>query len=123
MGYAPLLELLEPAIEAGHRRLAVIGIPCQIYALRALEKELDLEHLVVIGTPCSDNTTTENFHEFLSLLDAAPETINYLEFMPDFQVSCALKTAQNGAFPFCSSPLLICATTSSRSPAGPASIM
>ena len=43
MGYAPLLEQLEPAIAAGHKRLAVIGIPCQIYALRALENELDLE--------------------------------------------------------------------------------
>jgi coenzyme F420 hydrogenase subunit beta len=84
MGYAPLLEQLEPAIATGHKRIAVIGIPCQIYALRALENELDLDHLVVIGTPCSDNTTTENFHEFLSLLDDNPERINYLEFMPDF---------------------------------------
>ena len=38
MGYAPLLELLEPAIAAGHKRIAVIGIPCQIYALRALNR-------------------------------------------------------------------------------------
>jgi len=37
MGYAPLLALLEPAAKAGHKRIAVIGIPCQIYALRALE--------------------------------------------------------------------------------------
>lgn len=40
MGYAPLLALLEPARAAGHRRLAVIGIPCQVYALRAMEREL-----------------------------------------------------------------------------------
>ena len=32
MGYAPLLALLEPAREQGYRRLAVIGIPCQVYA-------------------------------------------------------------------------------------------
>ncbi len=38
MGYAPLLALLEPAKEMGFKKLAVIGIPCQIYALRALEK-------------------------------------------------------------------------------------
>ena len=105
MGYAPLLELLEPAIEAGHRRLAVIGIPCQIYALRALEKELDLEHLVVIGTPCSDNTTTENFHEFLSLLDAAPETINYLEFMPDFHVERRFENGAQRRIPFLQLPI------------------
>lgn len=105
MGYAPLLELLEPAIAAGHRRLAVIGIPCQIYALRALEKELDLEHLVVIGTPCSDNTTTENFHEFLSLLDAAPETINYLEFMPDFHVELRFESGAQRRIPFLQLPI------------------
>jgi len=37
MGYAPLLALLETARDKGHRRLAVIGIPCQVYALRAME--------------------------------------------------------------------------------------
>ena len=68
MGYAPLLALLEPAIARGYRRLAVIGIPCQVYALRALEQELGFERLYVIGTPCSDNTTTEKFHAFLDLV-------------------------------------------------------
>jgi coenzyme F420 hydrogenase subunit beta len=68
MGYAPLLALLEPARAAGHKRLAVVGIPCQVYALRALEAELGFDKLYVIGTPCSDNTTTERFHEFLALL-------------------------------------------------------
>jgi coenzyme F420 hydrogenase subunit beta len=55
MGYAPLLALLEPARAKGYKRLAVIGIPCQVYALRALEQELGFERLYVIGTPCSDN--------------------------------------------------------------------
>lgn len=86
MGYAPLLSLLEPARDAGFRRLAVIGIPCQVYALRALEAELGLERLYVVGTPCSDNTTTERFHAFLALLDDAPERISYLEFRADFRV-------------------------------------
>lgn len=86
MGYAPLLALLEPARAAGHRRIAVIGIPCQIYALRALEAELGFERIHVIGTPCSDNTTTENFHRFLALLDDRPDTISYLEFRADFRV-------------------------------------
>ncbi|MFN3825185.1 MAG: Coenzyme F420 hydrogenase/dehydrogenase, beta subunit C-terminal domain [Pseudorhodobacter sp.] len=86
MGYAPLLALLEPARAAGHRRIAVIGIPCQIYALRALEAELGFDRIFVIGTPCSDNTTTENFHRFLALLDDRPETVSYLEFRADFRV-------------------------------------
>ena len=40
MGYAPTLAALEPAAAAGHKRIAVIGIPCQVYALRAIEAEL-----------------------------------------------------------------------------------
>jgi coenzyme F420 hydrogenase subunit beta len=51
MGYAPLLALLEPAREKGYRRLAIIGIPCQVYALRALEQQLGFDRLYVIGTP------------------------------------------------------------------------
>ncbi|ABD53217.1 Coenzyme F420 hydrogenase/dehydrogenase, beta subunit C-terminal domain [Jannaschia sp. CCS1] len=86
MGYAPTLAALEPAIAAGHTRIAVIGIPCQVYALRQIEQTLGLDRLYVIGTPCSDNTTTENFHHFLSLLDDAPETISYLEFRADYKV-------------------------------------
>lgn len=86
MGYAPTLALLEPARAAGHRRIALIGIPCQTYALRALETELGFERVYVIGTPCSDNTTTENFHTFLNLLDERPDAISYLEFRADFRV-------------------------------------
>ena len=86
MGWAPTLALLEPARAAGHKRIAMIGIPCQTYALRALEADLCLDALYVIGTPCSDNTTTESFHTFLRLLDKAPETISYLEFRTDFRV-------------------------------------
>lgn len=86
MGWGPTLALLEPARAAGHRRIALIGIPCQTYALRALEAELGFDRIYVIGTPCSDNTTTENFHRFLALLDAAPDTISYLEFRADYRV-------------------------------------
>lgn len=86
MGYAPILALLEPARAAGHKRIALIGIPCQVYALRALEAELGFERIFVIGTPCSDNTTTENFHGFLKLLDPKPETISYFEFRADYRV-------------------------------------
>ncbi|MCU0621525.1 MAG: Coenzyme F420 hydrogenase/dehydrogenase, beta subunit C-terminal domain, partial [Gemmatimonadales bacterium] len=86
MGFSPLLALLDEAAARGYRRLAVIGIPCQVHALRALEQELGFERLYVIGTPCSDNTTTANFHRFLGLLTDRPEAVTYLEFMPDFHV-------------------------------------
>ena len=105
MGYAPLLALLEPALAAGHRRLAIIGIPCQVYALRALERELGFERLYVIGTPCSDNTTTERFHEFLALLSGAPETISYLEFRADYHVELRFDDGARQEIPFLKLPI------------------
>ncbi|MCO4054221.1 MAG: coenzyme F420 hydrogenase [Bosea sp.] len=105
MGYAPLLALLEPARARGHKRLAIIGIPCQVYALRALEAELGFERLYVIGTPCSDNTTTENFHVFLQLLDAAPETITYLEFRADYHVELRFSDGRTREVPFLQLPI------------------
>lgn len=105
MGWAPLLALLEPAVRAGHRRLAVIGIPCQVHALRALEAALGLEKLYVIGTPCSDNTTTERFHEFLALLDEAPETISYLEFRADYRVEIRHDDGRVRTVPFLKLPI------------------
>jgi coenzyme F420 hydrogenase subunit beta len=105
MGYAPLLALLDVAKEKGYKRLAVIGIPCQVYALRALEKELQLEKLYVIGTPCSDNTTTENFHEFLNLINTKPDTITYLEFRADYHVEIRYNNGEKRAIPFLMLPL------------------
>lgn len=105
MGYAPLLALLETAQAQGFTRLAVIGIPCQIYALRCLEAELGLERLYVIGTPCSDNTTTENFHHFLSLLEEDPASITYLEFRADFKVELRFTDGRTRLIPFLSLPI------------------
>jgi coenzyme F420 hydrogenase subunit beta len=105
MGYAPLLALLEPAKAAGHKRLAVIGIPCQIYALRQIEAKMGFERIYVIGTPCSDNTTTENFHEFLGLLTDRPETVTYLEFRADYHVELRFNDGRRQAIPFLKLPL------------------
>ena len=105
MGYAPLLTLLKPAMEKGYRRIGVIGIPCQVYALRALEEELGLERLYVIGTPCSDNTTTEIFHRFLALLDEASETITYLEFRADYHVELRFEDGRVRTIPFLMLPI------------------
>jgi coenzyme F420 hydrogenase subunit beta len=106
MGYAPLLAALEPARAAGHRRIAVIGIPCQVYALRALEAELGFDAITVIGTPCSDNTTTARFHDFLALLDDRPETISYLEFRHDYRVELRFDDGRAPRFvPFLKLPI------------------
>jgi coenzyme F420 hydrogenase subunit beta len=109
MGYAPLLALLKPARERGYRRLAVIGIPCQVYALRALEAELGFERLYVIGTPCSDNTSTARYHEFLALMaqqvGTTPAAITYLEFRADYHVELRLADGRRHAVPFLCLPL------------------
>ncbi len=105
MGYAPVLALLEPAIAAGHRRIAMVGIPCQVYALRAIEKTLGLERLYVIGTPCSDNTTTENFHAFLARLTDRPEAVSYLEFRADYRVEMRFDDGSVRLIPFLKLPL------------------
>ncbi|HUN91888.1 MAG TPA: Coenzyme F420 hydrogenase/dehydrogenase, beta subunit C-terminal domain [Burkholderiaceae bacterium] len=105
MGHAPLLALLQPARERGYRRIAVIGIPCQVYALRALQDELGFDRIDVIGTPCSDNTTTENFHRFLALLSDKPETITYLEFRADYHVELRFADGRRREIPFLQLPL------------------
>ena len=105
MGYAPLLALLEPARARGFTKLAVIGIPCQVYALRAIEAELNLERLYVIGTPCSDNTTTERFHEFLELLAEDPDEIVYLEFRADYHVELRFADGRIKEIPFLQLPI------------------
>lgn len=105
MGYAPLLAMLEPARDRGYKRIAVIGIPCQVHALRAIEAEFGFERVYVIGTPCSDNTTTANFHEFLALLSDAPETISYLEFRSDYMVELRFDDGRRKLVPFLMLPL------------------
>jgi coenzyme F420 hydrogenase subunit beta len=105
MGYAPLLALLEPAAAAGHRRIAIIGIPCQVYALRAIEEQLGFERLYVIGTPCSDNTTTENFHRFLALLSEDSASITYLEFRADYHVELRFANGRTKEIPFLLLPI------------------
>ncbi|RYG86125.1 coenzyme F420 hydrogenase, partial [bacterium] len=105
MGYAPVLSLLDSARAQGHRRLAVIGIPCQVYALRSLEESLDVDALYVIGTPCSDNTTTERFHQFLGLLSPEPERIVYLEFRADYHVEIRFDDGRSRRIPFLQLPL------------------
>jgi coenzyme F420 hydrogenase subunit beta len=105
MGFAPVLALLETAAQMGHTKIAVVGIPCQIYALRRLEEKLGLTALYVIGTPCSDNTTTKNFHYFLERLTDRPQEVTYLEFRADYHVELRFKDGQRLDIPFLKLPL------------------
>ncbi|MEO0800066.1 MAG: Coenzyme F420 hydrogenase/dehydrogenase, beta subunit C-terminal domain, partial [Pseudomonadota bacterium] len=82
-----------------------IAIPCQVYALRAIEATLDIDKLIVIGTPCSDNTTTERFHAFLSLLADDPDAITYLEFRADYHVELRFSDGRTQLIPFLKLPI------------------
>ncbi|MBE1237124.1 Coenzyme F420 hydrogenase/dehydrogenase, beta subunit C-terminal domain [Phaeovibrio sulfidiphilus] len=105
MGYAPLVEQLAEAKARGLKRVAFIGVPCQVHPVRALEDHFGFEKLYVIGIPCSDNTTTENFHTFLGLLTDRPETVTYLEFYPDYHVEMRFQGGKKKRIPFLMLPL------------------
>jgi 3,8-divinyl protochlorophyllide a 8-vinyl-reductase (ferredoxin) len=83
---SPNLSILEEIEQSGLKRLLVIGVGCQIQALRAVEKELGLEKLYVLGTPCVDNVTREGLQKFLDTTSRSPETVVYYEFMQDYRV-------------------------------------
>ena len=83
---SPNLSVLEQIEQSGMKRLLVIGVGCQIQALRAVEKELGLEKLYVLGTPCVDNVSREGLHKFLHTTSKSPETVVHYEFMQDFRI-------------------------------------
>lgn len=83
---SPNLSVLEQIEQSGMKRLLVIGVGCQIQALREVEKQLGLEKLYVLGTPCVDNVTREGLQKFLDTTSKSPETVVSYEFMQDFRV-------------------------------------
>ena len=83
---APGLSLLDEVRASGVRRLAVIGVGCQVHALRAAQRELGLQELYVIGIPCSDNVAYPDLQHFLELVSRSPATVAHFEFMQDFSV-------------------------------------
>jgi coenzyme F420 hydrogenase subunit beta len=105
MGYSPVLALLDEVAARGYRRVAMIGVACQVHALRALEPELGFDRLYVIGTPCSDNTTTERFHQFLDLLTDRPDQVTYLEFLTDYHVELRFADGSQRRIPFIDLPI------------------
>lgn len=83
---SPNLNVLEQIEQSGMKRLLVIGVGCQIQALRAVEQELGLEKLYILGTPCVDNVTREGLQKFLDTTSRSPETVVHYEFMQDFRI-------------------------------------
>ncbi|MDY6940630.1 MAG: Coenzyme F420 hydrogenase/dehydrogenase, beta subunit C-terminal domain [Cyanobacteriota bacterium] len=83
---SPNLSVLEQVERSGMKRLLVIGVGCQIQALREVEERLGLEKLYVLGTPCVDNVTRAGLQKFLDTTSKSPETVVHYEFMQDFRV-------------------------------------
>ncbi len=83
---APTLDVLTQVRQAGLRRIAYIGTGCQVHALRAIEEQLGLERLYIIGIPCTDNTTYPDLQRFLRVVSRSPETVVHHEFMQDFRI-------------------------------------
>jgi len=83
---SPNLSVLEQIEQSGMKRLLVIGVGCQIQALRSVERQLGLEKLYVLGTPCVDNVTRAGLQKFLETTSRSPETVVHYEFMQDFRV-------------------------------------
>lgn len=97
---SPNLSVLEQIEQSGLKRLLVIGVGCQIQALRAVEKELGLEKLYVLGTPCVDNVTRAGLQKFLDTTSRSPETVVYYEFMQDFRVHFKHEDGSTETVPF-----------------------
>jgi len=83
---SPNLNVLEQIEQSGMKRLLVIGVGCQIQALRAVEKELGLEKLYILGTPCVDNVSRDGLQKFLDTTSRSPDTVVHYEFMQDFRI-------------------------------------
>ena len=97
---SPNLSVLEQIEKSGMKRLLVIGVGCQIQALRAVEKQLGLEKLYVLGTPCVDNVTRAGLQKFLETTSKSPDTVVHYEFMQDFRVHFKHEDGSTEMVPF-----------------------
>ncbi|MFQ4146344.1 Coenzyme F420 hydrogenase/dehydrogenase, beta subunit C-terminal domain [Chlorogloeopsis sp. ULAP02] len=97
---SPNLSVLEQVEKSGMKRLLVIGVGCQIQALRAVEQKLGLEKLYVLGTPCVDNVNRAGLQKFLETTSKSPDTVVYYEFMQDFRVHFKHEDGSTETVPF-----------------------
>ncbi|MBE8967886.1 MULTISPECIES: Coenzyme F420 hydrogenase/dehydrogenase, beta subunit C-terminal domain [unclassified Nostoc] len=97
---SPNLSILEQVEKSGMKRLLVIGVGCQIQALRAVEKQLGLEKLYVLGTPCVDNVNRAGLQKFLETTSRSPDTVVHYEFMQDFRVHFKHEDGSSETVPF-----------------------
>jgi coenzyme F420-reducing hydrogenase beta subunit len=94
---APSLKVLDQIqADTSIRKLLFCGVGCAVQAFRAVEKELNLDQVYVLGTNCADNSPTpqaaQNFIRQGLKVDDADNVLGY-EFMQDFQVHLKTKTS------------------------------
>ncbi|MGB7416181.1 MAG: Coenzyme F420 hydrogenase/dehydrogenase, beta subunit C-terminal domain [Thermosynechococcaceae cyanobacterium] len=97
---SPNLSILEQIEQSGLKRLLVIGVGCQIQALRSVQDKLGLEKLYVLGTPCVDNVPRDGLQKFLETTSRSPETVVSYEFMQDFRVHFKHEDGSEETVPF-----------------------
>ena len=97
---SPNLSVLEQIERSGMKRVLVIGVGCQIQALRAVQHQIGLEKLYVLGMPCVDNVTRAGLQKFLDTTSRSPETVVAYEFMQDFQVHFKHEDGSEEKVPF-----------------------
>ncbi|MEO0373436.1 MAG: Coenzyme F420 hydrogenase/dehydrogenase, beta subunit C-terminal domain [Cyanobacteria bacterium P01_A01_bin.17] len=97
---SPNLSILEQIEQSGLKRLLVIGVGCQVQALRSVQDKLGLEKLYVLGTPCVDNVPRDGLQKFLETTSKSPETVVSYEFMQDFRVHFKHEDGSEEKVPF-----------------------
>ncbi|MFZ4640006.1 MAG: Coenzyme F420 hydrogenase/dehydrogenase, beta subunit C-terminal domain [Nodosilinea sp.] len=97
---SPNLSVLEEIERSGMKRLLVIGVGCQIQALRSVQDKLGLEQLYVLGTPCVDNVNRAGLQKFLDTTSRSPQTVVHYEFMQDFRVHFKHEDGSTETVPF-----------------------
>jgi 3,8-divinyl protochlorophyllide a 8-vinyl-reductase (ferredoxin) len=97
---SPNLNILDQVEQSGMKRLLAIGVGCQIQALRAVQDQIGLEKLYVLGTPCTDNVTRAGLQKFLDTTSRSPSTVVYYEFMQDFNVHFKHEDGSTELVPF-----------------------
>ncbi len=97
---SPNLSVLEQVERSGLKRLLVIGVGCQIQALRSVQDKLGLEQLYILGTPCVDNVNRAGLQRFLETTSRSPDTVVHYEFMQDFRVHFRHEDGSTETVPF-----------------------
>lgn len=97
---SPNLSVLDQVERSGMKRLLVIGVGCQVQALRAVQDKLGLEKLYVLGMPCVDNVTRAGLQKFLDTTSRSPDTVVAYEFMQDFRVHFKHEDGSEEKVPF-----------------------